>query len=185
MSSETAHQAPEQSRQNPSHGILAGKSELVLALLVAGVGVYLSVGVTTMDVPPGANSPGPQFFPVLIAIASFVLAALLAVQTFRNPEPADTTAATPDGSAPQYRTHSDWKSLGMVLGAFLLFCLLLEPVGWILSAALLFWAISYALGSRRRYFDPGLALVFSSFIQVAFSAGLGLALPSGILEGMF
>ncbi|KNC17217.1 hypothetical protein AC792_14865 [Arthrobacter sp. RIT-PI-e] len=185
MSSDTTQHAPDAARQEPPRGFFAGRSELVLALLVAGVGAYLTIGVVTMDVPPGARPPGPQFFPVLIAIASFVLAALLAVQTFRHPEPASAPAAAPAGSAPRYRTHSDWKSLSMVLVAFLAFCLLLEPVGWILSAALMFWAISYALGSRRRYFDPALALVFSSFIQVAFSAGLGLALPSGILEGMF
>ena len=185
MSSDTTQHAPDAAHQNQPHGLLAGKSELVLALLVAGVGVYLSVGITTMDIPPGASAPGPTFFPLLIAIASFILAALLAVQTFRNPEPASSHAATADGAEPQYRMHSDWKSLGMVLAAFLVFCLLLEPVGWILSAALMFWAIAYALGSRRRYFDPGLALVFASFIQVAFSAGLGLALPAGILEGMF
>jgi putative tricarboxylic transport membrane protein len=33
-------------------------------------------------------------------------------------------------------------------------------------------------------FDIGVALIFSSFIQLAFSAGLGLNLPSGILTGV-
>jgi putative tricarboxylic transport membrane protein len=167
-------------------GFLAGRSELVLAGLVAAIGVYLTVGILTMDVPEGAKAPGPQFFPAIIAGAAFVLAALLAIQALRHPEPpVAVTSATADDAGRRYRTHTDWKSLGIVLTAFLGFCLILEPLGWILSAAAMFWAMSYALGSRKRYLDPALALTFASFIQVAFSAGLGLALPAGILEGIF
>jgi putative tricarboxylic transport membrane protein len=169
-----------------STGFLAGRSELVLAGLVAVIGVYLTVGILTMNVPEGAKAPGPQFFPAIIACAAFVLAVLLAIQALRHPEPpVAVTPATADDAGRQYKMHTDWKSLGIVLAAFLGFCFILEPLGWILSAAAMFWAMSYALGSRKRYFDPALALTFASFIQVAFSAGLGLALPAGILEGIF
>ncbi|MBG6218667.1 putative tricarboxylic transport membrane protein [Arthrobacter sp. CAN_A6] len=172
--------------QASPQGFLAGRSELVLAGLVAAIGVYLTVGIITMNVPEGANAPGPQFFPGIIAAAAFVLALLLAVQALRHPEPpVAITSATAEDAGQQYKMHSDWKSLGIVLAAFLGFCFILEPLGWILSAAAMFWAMSYALGSRKRFFDPALALVFASFIQVAFSAGLGLALPAGILEGIF
>lgn len=189
MTPSTATSPEAETADSSQKGFLAGKSELVLAGLIAGIGVFFTVGIITMEVPPGAQAPGPQFFPGLIAAASFVLAVLLAVQAFRHPEPTpDTIPTTPGSKIGQnqpYRAHSDWKSLGIVLAAFLAFCFLLEPVGWILSAALLFWAISFAMGSRKRLFDPALALVFSSFIQVAFSAGLGLGLPAGILEGIF
>lgn len=185
-STATAHDA--ETADGSKKSFLAGRSELVLAGVIAGISVFFTVGIITMDVPPGAQAPGPQFFPGLIAAASFVLAVLLAVQAFRHPEPTPDAGASQDSKTVQnqpYRTHSDWKSLGIVLVAFLAFCFLLEPVGWILSAALLFWAISFAMGSRKRLFDPALALAFSSFIQVAFSAGLGLGLPAGILEGIF
>jgi putative tricarboxylic transport membrane protein len=184
MSSETTH-VPEQTAPPAKKPFLAGRSELVLAGFVAAVGIYLGIGILTMDVPPGAKAPGPQFFPALIAIGALILAALLAVQALRHPEQPVQKATAPGTEGRQYKMHSDWKALGTVLAAFLAFCFLLEPLGWILSAALMFWAMSYALGSRKRLFDPALALVFSSFIQVAFSAGLGLALPAGILEGIF
>ena len=186
MSSKTTAPTTEQIAHVPSKGFLAGRSELVVAGLVAAIGVYLTIGILTMDVPEGAKAPGPQFFPGIIAAAAFVLAFFLALQALRHPEaPVGPTAATAEDGGRQYRMHSDWKSLGIVLAAFLGFCFILEPLGWILSAAAMFWAMSYALGSRKRYFDPALALVFASFIQVAFSAGLGLALPAGILEGIF
>ncbi|WP_139005560.1 tripartite tricarboxylate transporter TctB family protein [Arthrobacter crystallopoietes] len=162
----------------PEDGFWVGRSGLMVAGILVVIGLYLTHGIVTMDVPEGAKIPGPKFFPVLITIATFVLAGLLVVQGLRHPEPVPQDATN-------YRMHSDWKSLGIVFGAFLAFALLLVPVGWLLSAALLFWCVSHALGSKRPLFDIGLALVFSSCIQLAFGAGLGLTLPGGILEGIY
>lgn len=86
---------------------------------------------------------------------------------------------------PAARGGFDWRTFGIVLGAVVVFAALLVPVGWILSAAFLFWAIAYALGSTRPIFDIGVALVLSSLVQLAFSAGLGLALPSGFIGWIF
>lgn len=159
-------------------GFWAGRSGLVVAAILAAIGVYLSIGIVTMDVPEGANAPGPQFFPSLITIAIFILAVLLAIQTLRHPEHVSAPAT-------EHRFHTDWKALGLVFGAFLAFALLLVPVGWLLTAAMLFWCVSRALGSTKPLFDVALSLVFSSCIQLAFGAGLGLTLPGGILEGIF
>jgi putative tricarboxylic transport membrane protein len=170
-------ESPEQPADH-KHGFMAGRSGLVVAGILALIGAYLTVGIVTMDVPAGAKAPGPTFFPILIVIAVFVLAALLAVQTLRKPE---HVAATPGN----HRFHTDWKSLGLVFASFLAFALLLVPAGWLISAALLFWGVSRALGSTRPLFDLGLSLVFSACIQLAFGAGLGLNLPGGILEGIY
>lgn len=86
--------------------------------------------------------------------------------------------------ASRYRSHTDWKTVGIVLASLVAFALLLIPVGWLVSAALLFWGVCYALGSKRPVFDVGVALLFSGFIQIVFSGLLGLALPPGFLEGL-
>lgn len=78
----------------------------------------------------------------------------------------------------------DLKALGFAVLAFLGFTMILEPVGWIVSAGLLFWAVAWALGSRRTLLDLGIGLVVASAVQVAFSLGLGLNLPSGVLGGI-
>ena len=176
-------EAPRPAGAQPG-GPMAGRSGLVVAGILAAVGIYLVVGILTMDVPDGAKAPGPTFFPILIAIAVFVLAALLTVQTLRHPEHPGA-AEDAEAAAEPHRFYSDWKSLGIVFASFLAFALLLVPVGWLLSAALLFWGVAQALGSKRPLFDAGLALVFSSCVQLAFGAGLGLNLPGGILEGIF
>lgn len=65
-----------------------------------------------------------------------------------------------------------------------MFIILLNPVGWIISATLLFFIVVRALGSRRTFIDLGVALLFASVIQLAFNDGLGLPLPPGFLEGL-
>lgn len=102
----------------------------------------------------------------------------------RADAPAATTGAVAvavDDQAPAF----DWRTFGLVLGAVVVFAVLLEPVGWILSATLLFWIVAYALGSRRPVFDIGVGLLLSSLVQLAFGAGLGLNLPSGFIGWIF
>lgn len=98
--------------------------------------------------------------------------------------PSAGQVATNQAPDVRYRTHTDWKTVGMVLGSLVAFALLLVPVGWLVSAALLFWGVCYALGSKRPLFDAGVALLFSGLIQIVFSGLLGLALPPGFLEGL-
>ncbi len=167
-----------------AHGFWSGRSSLVVAALILALGVYLTVGIATMEIPEGAKTPGPTFFPIILTICAYVLAALLGLQALRHREEPESTPEQIEVTGRTHRTHSDWKALGTTLAAFLAFSLLLVPVGWILSAALLFWLVSRALGSKRPVFDTGLSLVFSSAVQVAFSAGLGLNLPPGLLEGI-
>jgi putative tricarboxylic transport membrane protein len=168
----------------PARGFWSGRSSLVVAALILALGIYLTVGITTMEIPEGANAPGPTFFPIILAICAYVLAGLLALQALRHREEPESEQEQLEVTGRTHRTHSDWKALGTTLAAFLAFSLLLIPAGWILSAAGLFWLVSWALGSKRPVFDLGVSLVFSSAIQVAFSVGLGLNLPSGLLEGI-
>ena len=173
-----AHEAKDLSKDDVgTRSVWSGRSELVMAGLVLALAIYLTVGVVTMAVPEGAEAPGPQFFPTLLAGVLYALAILLAVQHFRSP--VDGRPCDAGGNL-----GSNWRALSTVLVAFAGFAVILQPVGWIVAAALLFWLVSRALGSRRTYFDIGLALVFACAIQVAFSAGLGLSLPPGFLEGV-
>jgi len=167
-----------------------GRGALVIAALVLALAVYLTVGLFTMDVPDSAQPPGPKFYPTILTIGAYLLAALLTVDTLRRPEPGDpvidphldeeTAQATAAAAAPL-----DPKAVGIAMAAFLAFSLVLEPLGWILSAALLFWVMSWALGAKRPLLSLSVGLILSSAVQVAFSMGLGLTLPSGLLGGIF
>ncbi len=97
----------------------------------------------------------------------------------------EDAAPSPQTAEAEARGRLDWRTLGATTAGLVLFILILEPVGWILSAAVLFWVLSWAFGSKRPLFDIAVAFILSSGIQLAFGAGLGLALPAGFLEGMF
>ncbi|MBN9755296.1 tripartite tricarboxylate transporter TctB family protein [Pseudonocardia sp. Ae707_Ps2] len=150
-----------------------------------------------MRVPSTASFPGPQVFPAVVAGVCLVLAALLALDVLRRPEPAAVARPTPaddlDASTPAIAPHPEHdtrpranrRALAEAIGAVVVFIAALQPVGWLLSGALLFWGVARALGSRRPVFDVFLALSFSSAVQLGFSAGLGLNLPPGLLAGAF
>ncbi|MCU1434082.1 MAG: hypothetical protein JWR71_807 [Pseudarthrobacter sp.] len=186
-----------------------GRSEFVVVALLYAVAVFLTIGTVTMHVQ-GKSAPGPQFFPIIVCTVLYLVATLLAVQIIRSPhvpdhsihpghgqfsadmlhdlghlgKEEDDTYDIPQEPAGTWKTYSDWRTVGMLLAGVVAFVLLLNPLGWIISAAMLFWVVAYALGSRRRLFDIGVGLLFSSITQLAFGAGLGLSLPSGIVGGI-
>ncbi len=179
-------QAPPPGRTAPTadradHGFWHGRSGLVLAGLMVAFSLYLLYGIVVMEVPEGADFPGPKFFPTILVVVGLVLAALLVLHYLRSPEPPEAPV-DPEGRT--WRTHSDWPAVAWCVGGFFLFALLLEVLGWILAAALLFWCVARGVGSRRPLFDLSLALLVSSLIYIAFAQGLGLNLPAGFLGGM-
>lgn len=185
-------------------------SELIVVAGLLALAAYLTIGIVTMDVPEGISTPGPKFFPTIIAGFLYVLAALLTIDVLRHPrDPGGATDAPAEvsgamlqdmgdledtgeiavvrpGQSPedQGRPPIDWRTVGLVFGGLVLFAVTLLPLGWLLSATALFWIVCHALGSKRPVFDIAVALIFASFIQLAFSAGLGLPLPAGIFEGV-
>lgn len=186
-----------------------GRSELVVVGVLYALAIFLTIGTTTMTVQ-GKSAPGPQFFPVIVCVVLYLVATLLAIHILRNPKVPDNSIHSGHGnfsadmlhdlgnvgqeegySGPQpqtpvktWKTYSDWRTVGVLLAGVVGFVLLLEPLGWIISATMLFWTVAFALGSSRRYFDIGVGLLFASIIQLAFGAGLGLSLPSGFIGGI-
>lgn len=188
-----------------------GRSELLVAAGVIAVAVLLTVGTVTMTVPEETAFPGPQFFPTIVAVFLYVVGAALAVEVLRSSRRAhvaedpteisdemladlgglDQTSeirvVSPEERAPDDANEPriDWRTLGITIGALAGFALLLSVLGWLITAAALFWVVSWAFGSRRPLFDIAVAALVAALTQLAFGAGLGLSLPAGILEGVF
>jgi putative tricarboxylic transport membrane protein len=184
----------------------SGMAELVVPAILVGIAVFLIIGTANMVQPPSVQRPGPTFFPGIIIALLLVMAALSTVQTLRTvrarragllqdeqeahldadgdpieeipPDPPPGREPWPAGAV------TDWRAVLTVLGSLVAFMVLLRPVGWIVAAAVLFWGVAYALGSRRPIFDVSVALVMSSVIQLTFGYLLGLNLPAGFLAGV-
>lgn len=141
---------------------------------------YLLVGIFTMRVPEGTSFPGPQFFPALITAGLYLFAVLLALGAVR-----EWRAGGSESAADTKSVSLDWKSLVWVVGSFLAFALLLQYLGWIIGAGLLFWGVARGFGAARPVFTLIVGLTISSLAYIAFDMGLGMSLPSGVLGGGF
>jgi putative tricarboxylic transport membrane protein len=73
-------------------------------------------------------------------------------------------------------------TLGLALASGVLF---LERAGFVLTAALLFWLVARAFASPRPLRDAAVGLALSVVVYLAFTRGLGLVLPPGLLGGLF
>src|SRR5215211_996945 len=79
----------------------------------------------------------------------------------------------------------DWRPFSLVLIALLLDLLLLEPVGFVGASSAQFWLVARAFHSERPVRDAVVALSLAVTVYYAFSRGLGLTLPAGVLETLF
>lgn len=131
-------------------GRAAGLSGLVMPAVLAAFSLYLLVGSLAMDTD-GADFPGPDFFPLILAVAGLVIAAALAVEVVRvrqSPEgQADADGEVGQAAGPLTLFHSDFGALAWCFLGFLAFAVLLPWLGWILAGALLFWCVTRAFGA--------------------------------------
>lgn len=72
-----------------------GRSGLLVPLIIGAFSTYLLIGILTMDVAEDVDKPGPQFLPMIIMIAGFLLTILLTIAYIRNPEPVDVDEELP------------------------------------------------------------------------------------------
>lgn len=162
-------------------GWWTGRAGLVVPLIMAGIAVYMIIGQFTMEVPEDVDMPGPRFFPWIIIAALLALAAILAVDIIRTPQLPDPAPAVEPSDLEERAWYTDWKALAWALGGLVAFIVLIVPIGWILSAALLFAMTAHAIGSRRWLFDSMIGLLLSSSIYLVFAVVLSVDLPSGLV----
>jgi putative tricarboxylic transport membrane protein len=79
---------------------------------------------------------------------------------------------------------TDWRTVGLLAVAFISNALLIEPLGWPISGAILFWGSAFALGSRHYVRDAVIAIVLGVGSWYLFVLGLNTSLPVGILKGI-
>lgn len=159
---------------------LRGRSELGVSALLLVLGAVVLVDAARIPTDFTQRGPvGPAAVPVVVGVALVVLAVLLALDVLRGGHGESETGEDVD-----LGHGSDWRTMLLLVGAFLANAVLIDRVGWPISGAVLFWGAAYALGSRHLLRDPLLAIVLSVVTYLVFARGLGLGLPAGVLEGV-
>ena len=156
------------------------RSELGVAVLLLVLGGVVLFDASRIRSGVGqVGAVGPTAVPILVGILLVVCAVALAVDVLRGGQGEAEGGEDVDLSHP-----ADWRTLLLLVGAFLANVVLMEPAGWWLSGAVLFWGSAYALGSRRYVRDAVLSFVMSFGSYYVFAAGLGIFLPAGLLQGI-
>ena len=182
--------------RNSVRTFLRGRSELGVCALLLAVGALVLTDALTMETVASVRGPvGPRTVPLIVGGALLVVAVLLAVDVLRGASegpretrPAEAVSGRRAGEGEGGEDAGpaepgDWRTVALLTGVFLAFTVLIDPLGFPLSGALLFWGSAYALGSRQHALtrDPLIAAGLSLVTYVVFDTLLGVPLPGGPL----
>jgi putative tricarboxylic transport membrane protein len=157
-----------------------GRSELGVALFLGALGLLVIVQALLLPESRIARGPvGPAAVPVVVGGLLLVVSVFLAIDIWRGGR------GEPEGGEDiELGGGTDWKTVLTVAAAFLANAFLIEPLGWPISGAILFWGAAFALGSRHYIRDAIIAIVLGVGSWYLFVLGLGISLPVGILNGI-
>jgi putative tricarboxylic transport membrane protein len=157
-----------------------GRSELGVALFLGALGILVVVSALLLPASRIARGPiGPAAVPVVVGGLLIVVSVFLAIDVLRGGR------GEPEGGEDiELGGGTDWRTVGLLAAAFLANALLIEPLGWVFSGAILFWGAAFALGSRHYIRDAVIAFTLSIGSFYLFALGLGIVLPPGILRGI-
>ena len=159
---------------------LRGRSELGVSALLLVIGLLVLGDALAMDTVSGQRGPvGPKTVPYVVGGALLLVAVVLAVDVLRGGRGEAEGGEDVDLAEP-----GDWRTVALLAGIFLAFAALIDPLGFPLSGAGLFWGSAYALGSRNLRRDPLIAAGLSLFTYLVFNTLLGVPLPGGPLMGV-
>ncbi|CAL9375885.1 tripartite tricarboxylate transporter TctB family protein [Streptomyces sp. enrichment culture] len=155
-------------------------SELGVGAFLFLLGVLVLTDAVTMSVDLAQRGPvGPRTVPLVVGAGLLLVAVLLTVDVLRGGRGEAEGGEDVDLSEP-----ADWRTVLLLVGVFLGNAVLIGPLGFPVSGALLFWGCAYALGSRRTDRDPLVAAVLSFVTYLLFDHLLGVPLPGGPLMGV-
>jgi putative tricarboxylic transport membrane protein len=167
----TAEAQPEARRDTAQYGVCG---------FLAVVGVLVIADAARLRHIANSNDPiGPKPVPIVLGVLLLVVAVLYAVDVARG-----GTGAAEEGEDVDVTSPVDWRTVLLLVGAFVLNLALIEPLGWVISGAILFWGSAYALGSRHHVRNLIIAAALSLTTFYAFAIGLGVNLPAGVLQGI-
>ena len=156
-----------------------GRSELGVALLLLLLGGWAMIDAFQLPDVQSRGPVGPKTVPIAVGILLVVTAVLLAIDILRGGRGEQEA-----GEDVELGHGSDWKTLGLLVVAFVANILLIERLGWPVSGAVLFFGTTFALGSRHLIRNAIISIALSVGTWYLFNLGLGIALPVGILKGI-
>ena len=151
------------------------RSDLSLGIAAVVLGLVLAAGSFAISAGFGYDRIGPRTAPYGVALGLLLLGGALLVAALRRKSGTACAALEP----------LRWRALGILALAGILFLALAGRTGFILAAGLQFWLVARAFSGSRPLRDGVAAVLLAVTVYAAFSRGLGLALPAGVVESLF
>ena len=141
--------------------------EAVLGSVVLGLGLFVAIETSLLEVAPSNAAIGPRLFPFLIAFGLLAVGVGVLWQAFFG------------HIAHERGFELDWLAVALVSAGLLLQMFLVESLGWIVATTLLFVAATLAFRERRVLISIAIGLALTCLTYWVFNYGLGLTLPVG------
>jgi putative tricarboxylic transport membrane protein len=163
--------APDRTPDRAQYGVCA---------FLAVVGLAAIAGATRIGAAANSADPiGPKPVPVILGALLVVVAVCYAIDVRRGGR-----GEAEAGEDVDLESRIDWRTVLLLIAAFLVNAVLIEPLGWVISGGLLFWGAAFALGSHHHVRNLVVAAGLSLATFYAFAIGLGVNLPAGVLQGI-
>lgn len=154
-------------------------AERAFTLGIVALGAIVLLGTRHIEFGSGYDRIGPRFFPYGVGIGLVALGAWLTLRP-----PPRSQGLDEDDATGMDVGLLNWTSLAYLGLGFVLQVLLLERAGFVITVSLQFVLVARAFHSRRPLRDALVGVILCTTIYVAFSKGLSLTLPGGVLEGL-
>jgi putative tricarboxylic transport membrane protein len=156
------------------------RAQYGVCAFLALVGVLVLVNASRLGHSISTADPiGPRPVPIILGTLLLVIAVIYAIDVARGGTGEPEAGEDVDLSSP-----IDWRTVLLLVAAFVVNALLIEPLGWVISGTLLFWGSAFALGNRHYVRNLLIAVALSLITFYTFAIGLGVNLPAGILQGI-
>lgn len=163
--SETGQQSP---HAQSKAGYAVGLGLIALAAVIL-------FDTRRMQVAPHYSAYGPQIFPYIAVVALVACALYFLWQTATG----RLDAIRADADKP------DWSGVIFISAGLLSQAFLIETLGFVISAAILFFAVAWGFRSGKPLRDAIVAVILSLVTYLVFTQLLNLQLPPGIFKGIF
>ena len=155
----------------------AGKGELAFAGSLFLISLVVYWDTHRLVIPDNNIAVSPRTFPYIVATALLISSIGVAIEVFRG------RAATPEGVIPGEAFHrADLKTMGIIVASIGLHVFLLERTGYVISAAISFWGVAYAFGTKRMLRLGLISFIFALVVYYSFTTFLDIQLPKWIIE---
>jgi putative tricarboxylic transport membrane protein len=156
------------------------KYELHIAILLALVGFFVLLMSNTIPLMVAVEKSSvinARFFPKLMGGILILLSIGMAVENYFRISTGQSKASDED----KKKRKVEWARLSAVAIICLLYYLLFQPLGFLLSSLLFMLGFLTFLGVRRWYVVVPLSILVPLCVYLLFKTILGAPLPEGLL----